>query len=136
MQKRFITFSGLSGAMAVALGAMAAHLLKSKVEIGVFTETNLQTFETAARYQMYHSIALLAVALLSDKIHNKLLPKAGYCFMIGIVLFSGSLYILSTAGLMGIANINWMGPVTPIGGVFFISGWLLLMASAVKLNKN
>ena len=136
MQKRFLVFSGFSGAIAVCLGAMAAHFLKSKMETGLITETNLQTFETAARYQLYHSIALMGIAILSNTIKNKFLPKAGYCFMAGIVLFSGSLYLLSTANLIGMPNVNWLGPITPIGGVFFISGWLLLAFSAIKPSKS
>jgi len=136
MKKRLIVFSGFSGAIAVALGAMAAHFLKSKLESGLITETNLQTFETAARYQMYHSIALLATALLFDSIHSKLLTKAAYCFMIGIILFSGSLYLLSTAGMMGITNIKWLGPITPIGGLFFITGWLLLAVAGMRGHKK
>ena len=135
MKKRFLLFGGVSGALAVALGAMSAHFLKSKLGTGLITEANLQTFETAARYQMYHSIALLFVGLLSFHIKNKLLTKAGYCFMIGIVCFSGSLYLLATAGLLGITYINWLGPITPIGGLFFISGWLLLAFSAIKSPK-
>ena len=134
MQKRFILFSGISGAAAVALGAMAAHFLKGKLDSGLITELNLQTFETAARYQMYHSIALLLVALLMDRIHSKLINKAGYCFMAGIVLFSGSLYLLSTANLIGLTNVHWLGPITPIGGLFFITGWILLAVAAVKKN--
>ena len=132
MKKQFIIFSGVSGALSVALGAMAAHYLKSKLETGLITETNLQTFETAARYQMYHSITILAIALMMDKITNKLLPKAAYCFIIGIGCFSGSLYLLSTATLMGMENVHWLGPITPIGGLFFIAGWLLIAFSAIK----
>ena len=136
MGKRFLVFSGFSGAIAVALGAMAAHFLKAKVDTGLITEMNLQTFETAARYQMYHSIALLVVALLSDKINNKLLPKAGYCFMAGIVLFSGSLYLISTAGLLGFTDIHWLGPITPIGGLFFIAGWLFLSMAGIRKKRD
>ena len=77
MQKRFLIFSGFSGAVSVGLGAMGAHFLKSKVETGVLTEANLQAFETASRYQMYHSIALIAVTLLMYKIKNKFISKAG-----------------------------------------------------------
>lgn len=132
MQKRFLVFSGFSGAMAVALGAMAAHFLKSKVDIGIITETNLQTFETAARYQMYHSIALLAVAIYSEKFNPKLIAKAGYCFMVGIVLFSGSLYLIATAGLIGFSDVRLLGPITPIGGMFFIVGWLILAFAGIK----
>ena len=135
MQKRFLVFSGFSGAIAVALGAMAAHFLRSKLDSGLITELNLQTFETAARYQMYHSIVLLAVALFADKFNHKLIHKAGYCFMAGIVLFSGSLYLLATANLIGLTAINWLGPITPIGGFFFISGWILLAFAGLKKKK-
>jgi uncharacterized membrane protein YgdD (TMEM256/DUF423 family) len=135
MQKRFLVFSGFSGAIAIALGAMTAHFLKSKLSSGLITETNLQTFETAARYQLYHSIALLIVALLVKSLDNKLVSKAGYCFMVGIVLFSGSLYLLATANLMGLSNINWLGPLTPTGGLFFIIGWLLLGFAGLKSNR-
>lgn len=132
MMRRFLVFSGFSGAMAVALGALGAHFLKGKLEMGLITLTNLQTFETAVKYQIYHSIALLLVALLSEVYENKLFQKAGYCFMIGIVLFSGSLYIISTAGVLGLSNIKWLGPITPIGGLFFIAGWVLLALGGYK----
>ena len=136
MQKRFLIFGGISGAIAVALGAMGAHFLKSKIETGLITELNLKTFETATRYQMYHSIILIVIALLSEKINYRLLSKSAYCFIIGIFCFSGSLYLISTAGLIGITNINWLGPITPIGGLFFISGWFLLAFSSIRNSKN
>jgi uncharacterized membrane protein YgdD (TMEM256/DUF423 family) len=135
MQKRFILFAGISGAIAVALGAMAAHMLKGKAEAGLITQNDLQAFETAAKYQMYHSIVLLILSLLSEKVNSKLIRKSAHCFMAGIVLFSGSLYLLSTAGLIGITNVKWLGPITPIGGLFLIMGWLLLTASVVKKEK-
>ena len=135
MTKRFLIFSGFSGAMAVALGAMGAHSLKQLLEDGYITLSNLQAFETAVKYQMYHTIALLLVALLAERFHVKRLQKAGYCFMIGIVLFSGSLYLLSTASLLGISNIRWLGPITPIGGLFFIAGWILMGFSGIG-NHN
>ena len=132
MQKRLITIAGISGAMAVALGAMAAHYLKSKLDSGMITASGLQAFETAAKYQMYHSIVLLVIALSAEKLNSRFVYKAAYCFMAGIVLFSGSLYILSTAGLMGLESVRWLGPVTPVGGLFFITGWLLLAFSAMR----
>lgn len=132
MQKRFLIFSGFSGAIGVALGAMAAHFLKSKIDTGLITEANLQAFETAAKYQMYHSIALLGLAFFIDKFNEKIISKAGYCFMAGIVLFSGSLYLLTTAKLMGLSDVRWLGPITPIGGVFFITGWILLAFAGMK----
>lgn len=136
MQKRFLVFSGFSGAIAVALGAMAAHFLRSKIATGLISETDLQTFETAAKYQMYHSIALLGLALLFDKYDVKLISKAGYCFMAGIVLFSGSLYLIATADLIGIESVRWLGPITPIGGLFFITGWLLLAYTGFKKKHH
>ncbi|MCW3085215.1 MAG: hypothetical protein JWP12_2581 [Bacteroidetes bacterium] len=135
MQKRFVAFAGISGAIAVALGAMAAHLLRSKMEGGLITQNDLNAFETASRYQMYHSIVLLIIALMLDKLNSKFIYKAAYCFMAGIVLFSGSLYLLSTASLMGLASVRWLGPITPIGGLFFIAGWLLLAFSARKSKQ-
>ncbi|MES2284488.1 MAG: DUF423 domain-containing protein [Bacteroidota bacterium] len=132
MQKRFLVFSGFSAAMAVALGAMGAHFLKSKLETGFITETNLQTFETAVKYQIYHSFAILIIVLLADRFKDKLFQKAAYCFMLGIVFFSGSLYLLSTANLLGLSSVRWLGPITPIGGVFFIAGWVLLGLAGLK----
>ncbi len=132
MKKQFLIFSGFSGAISVALGAMAAHFLKSKIETGLITDANLLTFETAARYQMYHSVVLLAFALFSEKFDYKMIHKAGYCFMAGIVLFSGSLYLLATAGLIGLTVTGWLGPITPIGGLFFITGWILMAFAGLK----
>lgn len=132
MQKRFVVFGGFSAAMAVSLGAMGAHFLKSKLETGLITETNLQTFETAVKYQIYHSIAILILVLLSDRFKDRIFQKAGYCFMLGIVFFSGSLYLLSTSNLLGLSSVRWLGPVTPIGGLFFITGWILLGVAGFK----
>lgn len=132
MQKRFLVFSGFSGAIGVGLGAMGAHFLKSKLEAGLITENNLQAFDTAAKYQLLHSLALLLVALLLDRLQERLLVLAGNFFMFGIIFFSGSIYILSTAGLMGLSNVRWLGPITPIGGLFMIAGWVLIAVAAWK----
>ncbi len=133
MNKRLLLFSGFSGALAVALGAMGAHYLKSKLETGLITEANLQTFETAVKYQMYHTIVILVVASFADKV--KLITTAAYCFIAGIILFSGSLYILSLAGLLGLSHIGWLGPVTPLGGLSFITGWVVLGIGGLKSKK-
>jgi len=132
MQKKLLVISGISGIMAVSLGAMAAHGLKSKLGTGLITETNLQTFDTAARYQMYHSIVILALAFLFEKFPAKLITAAAYCFTTGIILFSGSLYILATSKLLGLGDVSWFGPVTPLGGLFFIAGWALIVIAGVK----
>jgi len=136
MKKRFIVFAGFSGAIAVALGAMGAHFLKSLLTTGLITETNLQTFETGVKYQMYHALALFAVAALLDVLDNGLLIKAGRCFMLGIVLFSGSLYLISTSALWNFTNLKLLGPITPIGGLFFIAGWVLLSLAGFKKKKG
>ncbi|HEX8515694.1 MAG TPA: DUF423 domain-containing protein [Bacteroidia bacterium] len=136
MQKRLIRFAGISGALGVALGAMAAHYLKSRMESGDISLNELQAFETASRYQIYHSITLLIIALMYDRFGTKYIAKGAYSFMAGIVLFSGSLYILSTAKLMGIESVRWLGPVTPIGGLFLIAGWLFTGFSALKSKPD
>jgi len=100
--------------VAVAAGAFGAHALRHRL-----SPQDLATFETAARYQMYHALALLAVAWQVDRGHARA-ALAGKLFLAGIVLFSGSLYILTLCG------IRWMGAVTPAGGVAFIAGWLAL----------
>lgn len=109
---------------------MAAHALKGKLS----TE-HLQVFETAARYQMYHSLALLATGILYDQLNQRLSRLAAYGFITGMLCFSGSLYFLSTTELTGFSNLRWLGPVTPLGGLFFITGWILLGLSAYKTKK-
>lgn len=133
MNKRLLGTAGFLGAIAVALGAMGAHFLKSKLETGLITESNLQTFETAVKYQMYHSIVLLVIALLAEK--SKWISYAANCFIVGVVFFSGSLYLLSTAGLLGLSNVRWLGPITPIGGLFFITGWVFIALVGLRKQK-
>lgn len=111
--------------LAVMAGAFGAHGLRALV-----SERLLEVYGTATTYQMYHSLALLAVALLSGLgLSRRLLGWAGACFVAGILLFSGSLYGLVLAEL-ALLDLGWLGPVTPVGGVFFMVGWGLLMASA------
>ncbi|GAB4140309.1 MAG: DUF423 domain-containing protein [Planctomycetota bacterium] len=103
------------GALATLLGAFAAHGLKGHLDAAA-----LQTFETGVRYQMYHALAMLLCGALADRRRT---AAAAWCFLGGIVLFSGSLYGLSALGL------RWLGPVTPFGGVLFLCGWILLALS-------
>ncbi|MBY0425886.1 MAG: DUF423 domain-containing protein [Cytophagales bacterium] len=122
MQKIFLLIASLMGALSVAIGAFGAHALKAKLEaIG-----RLDTFETAVKYQFYHTFALIAVALLLDKIPVKSLEFAGWSFIGGTLVFSGSLYILCLTGVT-----KW-GAVTPLGGLLFIVGWGLLGWSISK----
>lgn len=122
MQQLFIAASGISGALAVAIGAFGAHklepLLKANDKLGVYN--------TAVQYHFYHTLALLLVGLLMYKVEHKFLIYAGWCFMAGIVIFSGSLYTLS------ISNISKLGIITPFGGLSFITGWVLLFVSTLK----
>ncbi|MEP7169796.1 MAG: DUF423 domain-containing protein [Bacteroidota bacterium] len=129
MQKKILIVSSLSGFLCVMLGAFGAHQLKA-----LLPADQLSVFETAVRYQFYHTFALLAVAILISNGQNILLKRAAYSFIIGIILFSGSLYLLSIRSLLG-AEMKWLGPVTPIGGLFFMIGWLLLFLFAFKKNN-
>jgi uncharacterized membrane protein YgdD (TMEM256/DUF423 family) len=105
------------GGIGVALGAFGARLEPRALEI----------YETGVRYQMYHAFALLAVAwLLSRDVPAA--AGAGWAFMVGVLLFSGSLYLMALTGW------SWLGPVTPLGGVAFLVGWLLLAVAASKLQ--
>jgi len=122
MQKIFLLAGSLFGALSVMIGAFGAHKLKNYLlNIG-----RMDVFETAVKYQFYHTFALLAVGLLLFKAEDKLLNYAGWCFIAGILVFSGSLYILC------LTNVGKWGAVTPIGGTFFIAGWILMFLSIYK----
>ncbi len=118
MHKRFLIMAAYLGALSVALGAFGAHALKDHL-----TQQELNTFETAVRYQFYHVFALALTGLLYKGYPNKKLIYAGNCFQLGILFFSGSLYSLS---LLGSTHFAWIGAITPLGGIFFISAWILL----------
>lgn len=122
MDKLFFALGSLSGAMAVALGAFGAHGLRGRL-----TADLLATFETGVRYQMYHALALVVVAWAISQWPDARLPViAGWLFVAGTVLFSFSLYALSLSGL------RWLGAITPLGGVAFITGWLCLAVTALR----
>ena len=128
MHKGFIKTAALLGALSVILGAFAAHGLKQ-----LFTADNLQVFETAVRYQFYHVFALLAVGILYASFPAKMMAWAGKMFIAGIILFSGSLYLLCYVKYSGM-SLNWIGAITPFGGVCFIAGWVLLFSAVLKRN--
>lgn len=134
MNTKKLTIIGLLGAIAVALGALGAHFLKSKLPTGLITPDQLNGFDTAVKYQMYHTLAMLALVLLSKNISHKFINWAYNCFLIGIVMFSGSLYFLCTRNLFGAEWLKILGPITPIGGLFFIAGWVFL--ALVGFNKE
>jgi uncharacterized membrane protein YgdD (TMEM256/DUF423 family) len=109
--------------LAVLSGAFAAHGLKTMLDA-----QQLALFETAARYQMYHALALLVVGVMLTipQFSQSLLKLAALAFILGIILFSGSLYLLALIG------VSWLGAITPLGGLAFLSGWLFMMAAALK----
>jgi uncharacterized membrane protein YgdD (TMEM256/DUF423 family) len=122
MEKTFLVIGAVLGALAVAIGAFGAHGLKAMV-----TADLLANFETGARYHMYHALAIVAVALvIARDPAAPLAPLAGWLFLAGIVIFSGSLY------LMALTGIRWLGAITPIGGVALIGGWVCLALSAAR----
>ncbi len=114
MTRIFLFVAAILGGISVAAGAFGAHALKEKL-----SEQAISIFETAARYQMYHALALLLVALLLSRAETaqSTLTAAGISFIAGVVIFSGSLYSLSFTG------IKWLGAITPLGGVGFLVGW-------------
>jgi len=121
MDRFFFIAGSIFGFFGVALGAFAAHGLKAYVDANL-----LVTFETGVRYQMYHSFALLAVALANTKWPGKGLILSGWMFITGIILFSGSLYVLCLSGVRS------LGMITPLGGVAFLAGWLCMAWSVWK----
>jgi uncharacterized membrane protein YgdD (TMEM256/DUF423 family) len=115
MERLFFILGSLSGLIAVAAGAFGAHTLRDRISADL-----LATFETGVRYQMYHALALLAVAWAATRWTNSLTSVAGWLFVAGTLIFSGSLYALSLTGA------RWLGAITPLGGVAFMGGWLCL----------
>ena len=130
MNKKIIVTASIFGGLAVVLGAMGAHALKP-----LLLPEQLITYETAARYQMYHALALLMLSALSDKLNAKFISYAWRFFVAGIILFSGSLYLIATHSLLGFENYLWLGPITPLGGLCFILGWICVMLSAIKSTE-
>ena len=127
---------GLLGAIAVALGALGAHFLKSKLQSGLITPDQLIGFDTGVKYQMYHVFGMIAVFLIQKQHPHKFLNWAYACFFWGIILFSGSLYFLTTRNLLGADWLKVLGPITPIGGLCFVAGWIFLAIVGLKAKQT
>ena len=124
MSNRNILIIGVCLAgLSVALGAFAAHGLKS-----ILTAKYLNTFEVGVKYQMFHAIGLILIGLAGylEKFKQVYLARAGWAFFLGILLFSGSLYLLA------VTQVKWLGMITPIGGVCFLAGWICFLLSIIK----
>ena len=128
MAKKFLTLGAAMAAISVVFGAFGAHALKTKLSV-----ENIQIFETGVRYQMYHSLALILVYLFYQKKNSSLLIYSGVFFISGVLLFSGSIYLLACRELFGIESWkNVLGPITPMGGLCFIIGWICFLTASIK----
>lgn len=133
MHKGYLKIASLLGAVAVVLGAFGAHGLKQK--LGVTDPAAIGVFQTGVQYHMYHTLALLAMGILYSPFPSALLRWAARSFMVGMLLFSGSLYAITAYKLYNESVPRFLGPITPIGGLFFIAGWMLLFLTIAKGRK-
>ena len=126
MARIFLIIAAISGLCAVALGAFGAHGLK-----GILSAELMSAFQTAVQYHFYHTLALCGVSILLIQYPNRTaFVAAAWAFVVGLVLFCGSLYGLAFGAP------RWMGPITPLGGASFMAGWMLLVVGAWRLNKS
>ncbi len=121
MDRTFFIIGALAALLAVAAGAFGAHGLKERLSAEM-----LAVFETGARYHMYHALAMIASAVACERWPGGYATASGWLFLAGIIIFSGSLYILSLTGA------KWLGAITPIGGLAFMAGWSALAISAMQ----
>lgn len=129
--KRLLIFSALAGALAVVIGAFGAHALVDKIE-----PSSLNSYKTGVSYQFYHTLASFLALSLFLKFQSKQFKWASTCFLIGILLFSGSIYLLTTNSITGIGLTKIWGPMTPVGGLFFILGWSFVFFGVIKLKSD
>jgi len=129
--KNVIAMSAFFGATAVILGAFGTHALK-----GLLPDDRLQTWHTGVEYQIYHALALLAVAILIRLDNKKSYYWAAGFFIAGIFLFSGSLYLLAVRNLISMENQLWIGAITPIGGLCFMAGWIALFLGILRQKRG
>lgn len=128
MNKRVIIIASVFGILAVILGAFGAHVLKKLIN-----PSDLQVWHTAVEYQFYHTLALLFLSTFS-RFRSRAINAASWFFTFGIILFSGSLYLLSIKDILNISHISVIGSLTPFGGLLLILGWLSLLVATIK-NK-
>ncbi len=128
MERLFLTLSGVNGFLAVALGAFGAHGLRDKLGSLADGPRRLEVWETASRYQMAHALALGLTAYLCTRTGAQAASLSGYFFQAGIVLFSGSLYVLALTGIRA------LGAITPLGGLCFLAGWVAVIVAARSVS--
>lgn len=126
LQRKIVVIAAILGGLSVAIGAFGAHALKETLLLNQRTDT----FETAVRYQFYHALALLVLGNSIISIPAKRLQTIAALFVVGTLVFSGSLYVLCLTG------IRWLGAITPLGGTSFIIGWVLWAVSAAQKSEQ
>jgi uncharacterized membrane protein YgdD (TMEM256/DUF423 family) len=128
MHKKLLTSGAVFGGLSVAIGAFGAHGLRRLTS----DEQIIHTFETGVEYQMYHALALIFCGIIYQHFPNKLIRWAGTLFIVGIFLFCGSLYALAFLKVQESEAVNYIGPVTPLGGLLFIAGWMCFLAAVAR----
>ncbi|MDA9563945.1 DUF423 domain-containing protein [Flavobacteriales bacterium] len=132
MKKKILITCGISGIFAVSLGALGAHALKALI-----STDQLKSFETASDYHLIHTLALMALIPLTNHLEKRYTQLIYLFFVLGLFLFSGSIYALATKELLGISSwASVLGPITPIGGLCFIAGWTTLLYAGFKYNSK
>ena len=129
MNRQFFITASIFGALAVGFGAFGAHTLKE-----LLTKEQMMIYEKGVSYQFYHTIALFITAFLIERNNLKFFKWAGYCFIVGIIFFSGSLYLLALKDVLVMNDTRFLIPITPIGGMLFIMGWLFLAYGNYKIK--
>jgi uncharacterized membrane protein YgdD (TMEM256/DUF423 family) len=128
MERRALAWGSALMALGVALGAFGAHGLKAAL-----SPADLAVWHTALQYHFLHALGLLLLAALGERVPARQRSLAAWAFLVGTLCFSGSLYVLSTKDITGLAgSVSWLGPITPLGGSFFIAGWTVLLITALK----
>ena len=132
LKTTLLILCGISGVIAINLGALGAHALKD-----VLSLERLKSFETGSDYHIYHTIGLLILTALTDTLPAKTIKTIAWLWGLGIILFSGSIYLLATREILGIESwVSFLGPITPLGGLCFIAGWATLIYAGFKSQKN
>ena len=127
MHKTFLLVGAISGAIAVSLGAFGAHGLKQ-----IVSAADVAVFQTGVQYQMYHTLALMLLAIVYERLPSKWITTSAYLFACGVLFFSGSLYLITALKARGVTVAPLIGVITPLGGFCFIIGWLCFLIGVLK----
>ncbi|MBL1233485.1 MAG: DUF423 domain-containing protein [Flavobacteriales bacterium] len=131
MKKSMLIKGSILGGLAVILGAFGAHALKE-----VLTPKQLISFETGVRYQMYHALVLMFLFIITLKINHIFFNRAAHFIFWGVILFSGSIYLLTLKNMLGIESLKYLAPLTPIGGGLIIIGWIFILLGGLKKSPR